>query len=202
MINLNTIFVLIIFTWLTILTCVVYFVPLSTPVTHTYAYPSASCINQLTTNRWAFESVRIGLWLCLFSLVPWSIVMMMWTKDRLGWIVHILCLCLMIIWGLVIFSYDISDMAVANVAPNDPNFRASNFARDTRWCNLYGGLPGTSLICCNIAPCTGPGLLVDSLGYNGPFVFRFAINIGLILLMCLDVYYSSMWQYAPERKSK
>jgi hypothetical protein len=201
--NLKTFFILLIVVWLALINISLFYIPLTLPITHTYSLPSAACINQLTSDRWSFESIRIAIWLPLFSLVPWTIVIMLWTKERVGWLTHLAYLMCMITWGIITFAFDISDMATANVAPNDPTFKRTNFARDPRWCDLYGGFPGTSTICCNSAPCIGPGLLIENLGVAWPFVLRFCINIFLTLLMGMDAWYSFMWTYGtPERKEK
>lgn len=198
--QIKSLFILIIVIWLVILSISVFYIPLTLPITHTYGLPSAACINQLTSDRWSFESVRIAIWLPLFSLVPWTIVLMLWTKERIGWMTHIVFLLLMIGWGLLTFIYDLSDMATANLPPNDPSFKRINYARDTRWCSLYAGSAGTSTICCNSAPCMAPGLLVENLAINWPYILRFSVNVFLTLLMGMDAWYSFMWTYGIKRK--
>jgi hypothetical protein len=201
--QIKSIFFFIIIIWLTFLSVSYFYTPLTIPVTHTYGLPSAACINQLTSDRWSFEAIRIALWLPLFSMVPWTIVLMLWTRERVGWLTHFLYILIMITFGILTFAYDISDMSTANLAPSDPAFKRINFARDPKWCNLYGGIAGTSTICCNSSPCVGPGLLVENLIVNWPYILRFAINVFLTLLMGMDGWYSFMLPYGiPASASK
>ena len=98
------------------------------------------------------------------------------------------------------FILDVVDMSSANVAPNDPNFKFTNYARDFRWCTLYGGQPGTDLLCTNSGPCSGGGILIENLRINNVFIFRFSVNIFFFLFMLVDLFYSFKLSYGQLTK--
>lgn len=193
--RLSLFFVILIIIWLAALLPTIYFEVVSLQVTHSYVLPSANCIGRLTSERWGFSTVREGLLMCCYLMAPWTIALMLWSKERIGWTIHILFGFVFAIWFLVNFFLDITDMAVANDPPNSNTFKFVNYARDTRWCTLYGGQPGTDLLCTNTAPCSGGGILIEDLRISNPFLFRFSINIFFFLFICMDIFYSFRWEY-------
>lgn len=198
--NLKTIFLILIGVWLVLLFFLWLYIPLTQPITHTYGYPSAACVNQLTSDRGSFEAVRVSIWLAFYSFVPWSIVVMIWSKEKAGWTFHLVYIVLMVCYGILMFAADIVYMTSANVGPDSPYFKTTNFARDPKWCNLFAGQPGTSTICCNTGPCLGPGVLIENLQIAWPYVVRFSANVFLTLLMCVDFWFLLQWRYAPKKR--
>jgi hypothetical protein len=198
--RIDTYFAIFIIVWVAALLPTVYWEVVTLDVTHSYVLPSASCTGRLTSNRWDFQTIREGLLLCMYVLFPFSLVFMIWTRERIGWILHMMVALIAIAWLGINFIYDISDITSANVAPNDPNFRFVNYARSPDWCILYGGQPGTQLICTNTAPCSGPGVLVENLKPNETFLFRFAINAFYTLFTVMILFYSGFqWEYGKSK---
>lgn len=151
---------------------------------NTYQLPSVGCTNTLVSDLDTFEAVREGLFV-LFILVPFSVCYMLWSKERR---LHIVVSFVFLIWSVVMFACDISDIAYANAPPNDPNFKIPNLARDNRYCLYWGGQPGTSLLCANTAPCMGSPVDPQTFGINGPFLLRFVLNLLILLMIALNLW--------------
>jgi hypothetical protein len=190
--------VVLIAVWLLLLLPTVFFAPTSLQVLHTYVLPAAAPIGRLTDDRWAFNNVREGLLLIFYVLFPWTLVLMLWSKEHVGWWTHLVFILLFWGWGLTNFIADIWDWSVANVGPSDPAFIRTNNARDSRWCCLFGGQPGTSDLCANSIPCSGGGILQANLVASNTFVYRFIANCFFMLLSFLDFYYILSWTYSKQ----
>lgn len=168
------------------------FTPLMIQIRHTYQLPAAECLNRLTSDLWTFESVREGLF-ALYILIPFTLCLMMWTKEAKSWRCHLLVLIILFCWSAVNLGFDINDMVHANVSPNDTRFRAQNLARDSRWCLYYGGQPRTELICANQQICTGPAVDPLSFTVNNWFAVRFAFNVVMLAFIIVDFW--TMWSW-------
>lgn len=182
--------------WLAVWIPLRYWSPLALRIRHTFQLPSNVCTNTLVSDLNSFEAVREGLFV-LFILIPFSACFMLWSKEKRP---HLLVSFLGLIWSVIMFCYDINDMAYANIPPNDPNFRPENLARDNRWCLYWGGQPGTSLICANNGPCSGSPVDPNTFMVNGPFVFRFVLNLFILLLIAINLWL--MRQPDEEQKVK
>jgi hypothetical protein len=190
----SSFFVFYVITWVVLWIPFRYYTPLALRPLHTYQLPAANCTNTLVSDLNAFESVREGL-MVIYILVPFSVCLMMWAKEIHTWRIHMLVLIFSFIWGLINFSYDISDLAYANVPPNDPNFRPQNLARDNRWCLYWGGQVGTELLCANSGPCSlGSAIDPESFSTNGPFNTRFVFNMLIVIKVVVDVWASLKWK--------
>ena len=119
---------------------------------------------------------------------------MVWSREIIGWRTHVLTAFLGLCWSVVMFVYDIRDIIYANVAPNDPNFNIANLARDQRYCLYYFGQPNTDLLCTMTAPCTGSAVDPSTFMPNGPFVYRFALNLLLIVMICYAFWLAFIWK--------
>lgn len=159
----------------------------------TYQLPSTACTNTLVSDLDSFEVVREGL-VVLYILVPFAACFMIWTRESIGWRVHLVTALLGLVWALVMFSSDINDLAHANVPPNDPNFRPQNLARDKKWCLYWGGQVGTELICSNTGPCAGSPVDPNSFTINRGYLIRFVFNIFIMLLIAFDIWLLIMWK--------
>lgn len=202
--RLDTYFVIFIIVWVAALLPTIYWESVTLDVTHSYVLPSAACSGRLTSNRWDFQTVREGLLICMYLMFPWSLAFMIWTRERIGWLFHVLIGLMVLTWLIINVVWDVSDISVANVPPDSTDFRFVNYARDPNYCILYGGQPGTSILCTNVAPCAGPGVLVENLKINGPFLFRFFMNIFYMLLLIMILFYSvTQWEYgnAPKKQT-
>lgn len=161
-----------------------YYSPLSLRTIHTFQLPSAACTNTLVSYLNSFSAVREGLFE-LFILVPFSVVFMLWAGGRrLHFVVSVVALT----WAVIMFATDINDMAYANAPPNDPNFNPANLARDNRWCLYWGGQAGTSLLCSNVGPCSGSPVDPATFMIDGPFLFRFVLNMFIILMIAINLW--------------
>lgn len=171
------------------------FIPQSLQVRHTYELPAANCANRLTSDRWTWEFVREGLF-ALFWLAPFSGLFLLWSRSRTGFWVHVVVLAALLLWGLVNVGYDIDDIGTANLPPNNPRFNPSNLANDKRWCLVYGGQPGTELVCAITAPCPAAQstMSFEDLQVDGPFSFRVAVNAFFIVFCFVDVVFTA-WTY-------
>jgi hypothetical protein len=141
------------------------------------------------------------LLLRLYLIVPVSGLFMIWTREkRNGWGLHLLCLIIMtVILGFVL-GYDIRDMIQANLAPTELAWNPSNFATDRQWCLVYGGQPGTELVCANTGPCTPDPpvtspVTADDLSLDGVFVFRFVFLLFLFGFLIFDWLFSTVTWY-------
>ena len=200
--KLETYFVYFIIIWLAALAPAIYWEVMTLDVTHTYVLPSAGCTGRLTSNRGDFQTIRECLLVVAYLIFPWTLALMIYTRERIGWIFHVLVGLVVFVWLAINFIYDLSDITSANVAPDDPNFRFVNYARSDDWCILYGGQPGTQLLCTNIAPCAGPGVLVENLKPNNDFLFRFGINAFYTLFTLMILFYSAFqWEYGVKSKA-
>lgn len=168
------------------------FTPLFINVRHTYQLPAQECVNRLTSDLWTFESIREGLF-ALYILIPFTLCLMMWTKERTAWRLHLMVLVALFCWSCVNLGFDINDMAHANVSPDSNNFRPQNLARDSRWCLYYGGQPRTELLCANTQLCTGPAVDPLLFGVDKWFAVRFAMNVMLLGFIIVDFW--SMWSW-------
>jgi hypothetical protein len=166
-----------------------YWSPLALRIRHTFQLPSTACTNTLVSDLNSFDAVREGL-LILYILIPFSACFMLWSKE---WRVHLVVSFVFLIWALVMFSYDIDSMAYANVPPNDPKFSIQNLARDNRWCLYYAGQVGTSLLCANTGPCSGSPVDPATFMINGPFLYRFVLNVFILLMIAFNLWI--MWNY-------
>jgi hypothetical protein len=163
-------------------------------VRHTYELPSTACSNRLTSDYWGWEYFREGLFV-VFLLIPYSGLFMLWSKNTHGIIFHLVILAMLMCWGVINVAYDIDDMTRAQLGPTDEHFNEANLARSTQWCLIYGGQPGTELICANIGPCnaTIPVTTAD-LHVNGPYRMRFCFLIFLMVMMAFDLGFTlSVW---------
>lgn len=162
-----------------------FFIPLTVQVRHTYEFPVAACSNRLTSDRWTWEFIREGLF-PLFLLVPLSGLFMIWTRSKTGLWTHFTVIVCLFVWSVVMMGYDIEDLRTANLPPSAPLYNPSNLATDKRWCLVYGGQPGTELVCAITAPCPAATSAVsfEDLAIDGPFAFRVSF---LALLICFCV---------------
>ena len=135
-------YVYFIFVWLAIWLPLKYYTPLTFTVRNTYQLPTTACTGTLQSDFNAWETVREGLYEWLI-LVPFSICFMVWSREVIGWRIHVVTAFFCFLWTILMLGFDISDMIASNVAPNDPSFRIANLARDTRYCLYYAGQPGT-----------------------------------------------------------
>lgn len=168
------------------------FIPLSIPVRHTYELPSTNCVSRLTSDRWTWQFMREALFV-LYLLIPMTGAFMIWTRSSTGLWVHVFFLFALGIWAIVMMSYDIVDITNANLPPSDEKFDPVNLARDKKWCLVYAGQPGTALICANTAPCMGPhvpAISAEELRVDGPFAFRVAFNVILMVTMVGDAVFT------------
>lgn len=186
--------------WVLILLPTVYFEVITLQVTHSYTLPSVACVGRLTSDRGEWSTVREALLICAYIIVPFATGLMLLGKDRATWILYIFALFVVLAWSFLTFILDVNDMVVANVGPDSSSFRFTNYARDSRWCTLYGGQPGTELLCANIAPCSGGGVLIENLWPNNPFIFRFSVNVFYFGFICLHLFYSFRWTATTEKK--
>lgn len=200
--RLDVFFVVFIIVWVGLLLPSAYWQMVTLDVVHTYVLPSASCSGRLTSNRWDFQTIREGLLFCMYFIFPWTLAFMMFTRERIGWIVHVLVAIIAVTWLGTNVILDISDLDVANVPPDHPGFKFVNYARSPDYCILYGGQPGTSLLCSNTAPCSGVGVLTENLKPSWPFLIRFVLNIFYTFLLILIMFYSvTQWQYGIKKKN-
>lgn len=172
------------------------FVPLSVQVRHTYELPSTACVNRLTSDRWSWQFMREALFV-LYLLIPVTGAFMIWTRSSTGIWVHVIFLFALSIWAVIMLSYDVVDIRNANVPPSDPDWNPANLATDKRWCLVYAGQPGTDLVCANTGPCMGPGVSAvsfEDLRVDGPFSFRVAFNVILMVLMLGDFVFT-LWTW-------
>jgi hypothetical protein len=119
---------------------------------------------------------------------------MVWSREIIGWRVHILVAFLGLLYTIIMFGFDIENMIYANVAPNDPNFNIANLARDARYCLYYYAQPGAELLCTMTAACTGSAIDPSSLMVNGSFVYRFGLNLLLLIMICYSFWLSFTWK--------
>lgn len=171
-----------------------YYTPLSLRVRHTYEFPANACVNELTSDLWTFEAVREGLFV-LFILLPFSICLMIWSREKVGWGAHVFLTVVLLAWSIVNLAFDINDLKYANVPPSDTNFRAANLARDPRWCLFHGGQPSTELVCANVnVPCAGPAVDPDAFRPDTRFLLRFVFNILLIGAGIVALWTATVWK--------
>lgn len=171
-----------------------YYTPLALRVRHTYELPANACVNELTSDMGSFEAVREGLFV-LFILLPFSICLMIWSREVVAWAAHVFTTVVLLAWSIVNLGFDINDLKHANVPPTDTNFRAANLARDPRWCLYHGGQPLTELICANVnTPCAGPAVDPDAFRPDTRFLLRFAFNILLIAAGLFALYVATVWK--------
>jgi len=170
-----------------------YFTPLQINIRHTYELPAAACVNQLTSDYWTFEAVREGL-MVLYILIPFSICLMIWSRETVGWGAHLAVVLVAMAWSIVLFGFDINDLKHANVDPTDINFRPENLARDPRWCLVHGGQPGTELVCANSGVCMGPAVDPNTFKANTPFLLRFIFNILLFAICVVALWSAVVWR--------
>lgn len=186
------------------------FIPMTLQVRHTYELPAAACVNRLTSDRWTWEFVREGLFV-LYLLMPFSGVFMIWSRSRTGLWTHLVLLFTMFIWGFVMVGYDIESIGTANVSPLSPQYNPTNLATDKRWCLVYGGQPGTDIVCANSGPCTAAvgAVSFEDLHIDGPFTFRVAFNAIMLSFLAADFVFT-LWTWrkllsdwmVPDRKSE
>ena len=171
-----------------------YFTPLALRVRHTYELPAAACVNALTSDMWSFEAVREGL-MVLYIFIPFSICLMIWSREKVAWGTHLFVVVVAMCWGIVNFGFDINDLQHANVSPDNVNFRPENLARDARWCLIHGGQNNTALICANsVVPCSGPAVDPNDFRPSGPFIMRFVFNILIIAFGIVAVWAAVIWR--------
>lgn len=168
-----------------------FFIPLSLHVRHTYQLPAAACSNRLTSDRWTWEFVREGLF-TIFLLLPLSGMFMIWTRSRTGLWTHVVLVVALLIWGVVMVGYDVEDIRTANLPPNSNQYNPSNLATDNQWCLVYGGQPGTEIVCANTAPCPGATSAVsfEDLAVDGAFAFRVSFNAFLLCFCLADLIFA------------
>lgn len=192
--NLTRFYAFYIVTFLLIWCVFRYYTPLALRIRHTYELPAAACVNELTSDVWTFEAVREGLFV-LYILVPFSICLMIWSREKVGWGAHLGVVLVGLAWSVVNLGFDINDLKHANVDPNDPNFRPANLARDPRWCLFHGGQPSTALVCANVnVPCAGPAVDPNDFGPDTRFVLRFVFNILLIGAGVVALWTAVVWR--------
>lgn len=179
--------------WIAIWLPMRYYTPLTFTVRHTYELPTAACTGTLQSDFDAFETVREGLFEFLL-LVPFTICFMVWSREIIGWRIHVLTAILGLLWSIIMFCFDIRDMIFCNVAPNDPNFNIANLARDARYCLVYSGQPGTELLCTAPGPCSGVAIDASTLMVNGPFTYRFGLNLLLLIMIGYSFFLSYIWK--------
>ncbi len=92
------------------------------------------------------------------------------------------------------FAYDVDDIRYANVAPTDPNFNIANLARDARYCLYYYSQPGADLLCTMTSACSGSAVDPNSFMVNGPFVYRFSLNLLLIIMIGYSFWLAYIWK--------
>ena len=154
---------------------------------HTYQLPIDSP-GVLVSDRWTFNFVREWLFF-LYLLMFISGPFMRLSKTKTGVAVHLVVLVLLLVFGLLIIWADGVDLAQANLPPHDALFDAANLANDPRYCCVWGGQPGTELICANnvtMAAC--PAIGIEQLRYNSVFVLRFGLNMTVLALLVYDIF--------------
>lgn len=171
------------------------FIPQSLQVRHTYEFPVSNCANRLTSDRWTWEFIREGLFV-LFWFAPITGLFLIWCRSKTGMWLHIVVLAALLLWGLVNVGYDIENIGTANLPPNDVRYNPSNLANDRQWCLVYGGQPGTELVCAIVAPCPAATSAVsfEDLHINGPFSFRVAVNAFFTAFCLVDLIFTA-WLY-------
>lgn len=157
---------------------------------HTYQLPQATP-GVLVSDYWSWAFFREAL-LPLFLLVPFTGMYMIFAKHQISVTAHWVIALLVAIWLVIVMSYDIVDLQGANVPPSDIRFDPGNLARDKRWCCVYGGQPGTSLLCYINAGTCFPGVGVNELHVDGSFVFRFVCNLFFIAVCIFDILWTLM----------
>lgn len=160
---------------------------------YTYELPAAACVNELTSDLWTFENVRERLFV-LYLLVPFSICLMVWSREKVGWATHLVVVCVGMAWNIVMLGFDIVDLRDAHVAPSDPSFRPQNLARDPQWCLFYAGQPNTALLCANPGLCGGPAVDPAKFRANQAFLLRFIFNIFLFALGVGALWAATVWK--------
>jgi hypothetical protein len=168
-----------------------YYTPLTFTVRNTYQLPTTACTGTLISDFNTFEAVREGIFEFII-IVPFSMCFMIWTREKIGWYTHIIVIILALLWSITMLIFDIFDIVAANVPPSDPIFRITNLARDNRYCLYYAGQPGTELLCTINSPCGS----VDpsSLMPNGPFTYRFGLNILILVMIGYAFYLAWIWK--------
>lgn len=172
------------------------YLPATMHFRHTYELPAANCVNRLTSDLWSWEWLRETL-IVFNLLLPVTGMFMIWSKRKAGWGMHIFVLVCLIVWALVMVGYDIRDVGAANVDPSNERWNPANLATDRQWCLVYGGQPGTDLVCANSGICTAATSAVgpENLGLNPPFAMRVAFNVILLAFCLADMAFTlGMWR--------
>lgn len=153
---------------------------------HTYQLPVASP-GTLVSDWWTWSFVREWL-MVVYLLVFISGPFMRLARNRLGAGLHIFLLFVLLVWWVVNLSFDIVQLTRANLAPTEVNFDVTNLARDPRWCCVYGGQPGTALVCAiNVMVAACPAIGVSQLTWNWVFVMRFIVHILIGVFLIYDM---------------
>jgi hypothetical protein len=164
-------------------------------VRHTYQLP-ASSPGVLVSDFWSWPFIREFL-ICVYMAGLISGFFMLMSKTRKGFNIHVVILVMLIAWFGVALAFDIVALFYKNVGPHEEGFEVVNLARDLRWCCVYGGQPGTNLLCninATATPC--PPISHQDLGTNPNFLGRFILQI---LIGCALVYdlLTTVFVYRP-----
>ena len=178
-----------------VLIVILYYCVLSFNFRHTYQLPVASP-GVLVSDRWSFNFVREWLF-WLYLIIFLSGPFMRQSRTRAGAGVHLFVLFVLFVWWGLNFAADWIVIAQANLAPGATNFDPANLATDPRWCCVYGGQPGTALVCAiDISVYACPAIGASQLTYNVVFVWRFFIHI-LIGAFILYDFWVTWLAYLP-----
>lgn len=154
---------------------------------YTYELPVASP-GVLISDRWSFNFTREWL-MWLYLLMFLSGPFMRLSRSRAGAGVHLFVLLILFIWWGLNLAADIIQLVNANLAPNAENFDVTNLATDPRWCCVYGGQPGTALICAiNVMINACPAISAAQLRWDWIFVMRFIVNIVIGAFIIYDFF--------------
>jgi hypothetical protein len=161
-----------------------------TNVRHTYQLPTAACVNGLTSDLWTWEMVRERLFV-LFLFLPISGIIMIWSKNKIGFYYHVFSLFCLFVWAMVLIGYNIQDIGGANLPPDNEHWKPTNLAHDPRYCLFYAGYPGTEYYCFIQTPCTLGGA-VDPLSFrvNPMYKFRVGMNLFMVVFIISDWVFS------------
>lgn len=166
---------------------------------HTYELPTNSP-GVLTSERWSFEFVRellVGLY--LLNLI--SVFAMLVYKTPNGRWINIASSFLLFVMFVVLFTYDIIALSNGQVAASVEGFVAANQARDDQWCCVYGGTPGTELICSvNTTNVSCGPVSPDQLTGNGVFLTKIIVHGFIGILLLWNFFYS--WSISTEATKK
>jgi len=169
---------------------------LSFNVRHTYQLPVTSP-GVLVSDRWTWPFIREWI-MCIYWLIPLSGLFMMMTRTKTGYKLHMFILFILFIWWVLLLLSDIRVLTRSKLPPNHVDFSSTNLARDNRWCCVYGGQPGTELVCCvnamAVAAC--PPMGPNQLLWDGVFQMRFWLHAAIVLFLVFD--FMATWlMYLP-----